>query len=77
MNLGLGKYDSVLIVRMYQSMLAVFSILSGYFYFDEISAQSTLSIGIFFVGFITSVMVVQYVANDSDAGRFCLKVVLV
>ena len=50
LNVGLAKYDSMIVVRLYQSMLAMFSILSGYFYFDEVEGQSALSIGIFCLG---------------------------
>jgi hypothetical protein len=55
LNSGLAKYDAMLIVRMYQSMLAVFSILSGFFYFNEIKSQTPVTLLLFFVGFFTSV----------------------
>lgn len=50
MNVGLSKYDSMIVVRLYQAMLAIFSILSGFFYFDEISRLNGFAIGMFCLG---------------------------
>jgi hypothetical protein len=50
LNAGLAKYDSMIVVRLYQAMLAIFSIMSGFFYFDEVSRLDSLSIGMFCLG---------------------------
>ena len=50
LNAGLAKYDSMVTVRLYQSMLAIFSVLSGFFYFNEIAQQSPSSLGLFCCG---------------------------